>query len=115
MDLEIDAPADPGRDLLARNPHRARRLRHGPFIACHLRDFPLHEIKIDRSFITQILDSPSDRAVIRAVLAIAKEFRATVVVEGIELEEQRQAVLVMDDDVIAQGFPLCAADARRRP
>ena len=84
----------------------------------HLRDFPLHEIKVDQSFTALITDSKPDRAVVRAVLAIAREFGADVVVEGVELEEQREALLAMNgDDVIGQGYlfsrPLPADDFTR--
>jgi EAL domain-containing protein (putative c-di-GMP-specific phosphodiesterase class I) len=70
----------------------------------HLRDFPLHEVKIDRSFVAQVATSRTDQVVVRSVLAIAREFGAGVVVEGIETEEQRQALLELDLTLLAQGF-----------
>jgi diguanylate cyclase (GGDEF)-like protein len=70
----------------------------------HLRDFPLHVVKVDKSFVAGVVTRPSDQAVIAAVLAIAEQFGATVVVEGVETEEQRQALAAMAPDVIAQGY-----------
>jgi EAL domain-containing protein (putative c-di-GMP-specific phosphodiesterase class I) len=104
MDLDIDVPA-----VLAGIADLGVRVALDDFgtghsSLAHLRDFPLHEIKIDLSFVARIGESASDRAVIRAVLAIATQFGAIVVVEGIEEEQQRQAILAMQDDVIAQGY-----------
>lgn len=75
-----------------------------------LNRYPLARIKIDRSFVQGMLDSPQDRAVIRAVLEMASAFSLETIAEGVETPEQ-QAALV--DTGCAQGQ--CYRFARPMP
>lgn len=54
----------------------------------YLRHFPIHSIKIDRSFINGITSSSSDAAITRAVIAMAQNLGVRVVAEGVESEKQ---------------------------
>lgn len=65
-----------------------------------LKRYPLTRIKIDRSFVQGLLDSPQDRAVIRAVLDMANAFALETIAEGVETPEQEAALL---DAGCAQG------------
>jgi EAL domain-containing protein (putative c-di-GMP-specific phosphodiesterase class I)/GGDEF domain-containing protein len=58
----------------------------------YLKLLPLHTLKLDRSMIDGILEDPRDLAVLRAILAMARALDLEVVAEGIETEEQRDAV-----------------------
>ncbi len=69
--------------------------------------FPLRMIKIDRSFVADLgtpLEAGS-RAVIRAVLALANSLGMEVVAEGIETEQQHEALIAMGC-ALGQGFLL---------
>ena len=55
----------------------------------HLRDFPVDVVKIDRSFVEHIAADPEARAIVSAVVALARELGITIVAEGIETEQQR--------------------------
>jgi PAS domain S-box-containing protein len=50
----------------------------------HLRELPIHMIKIDASFVRGLRENPEDRALVRGVAAIARELGMRTVPEGVE-------------------------------
>lgn len=54
----------------------------------YLRRFPIDKLKIDRSFITNVLSSADDASIVQAIISLAHGLRLKVVAEGIETEEQ---------------------------
>jgi EAL domain-containing protein (putative c-di-GMP-specific phosphodiesterase class I) len=55
-----------------------------------LRKLPFERLKIDRAFVCRIVHDPSDRALVGAMIELAKNLEMTVVAEGVEsLEELR--------------------------
>lgn len=58
----------------------------------YLKVLPIDFIKLDRSMIEGVLEDERDRAVYRAIVAMAKALGIGVVVEGIETEAQREFV-----------------------
>lgn len=69
----------------------------------HLRDFPVHVVKIDRSFVDRITTDPEIHAIVCAVIDLAKSLQIEVVAEGIETREQRD-LLVKDGCQLGQGY-----------
>jgi diguanylate cyclase (GGDEF)-like protein/PAS domain S-box-containing protein len=69
----------------------------------HLRDFPVHVVKIDRSFVERMPVDPGVRAIVSAVVDLAKSLSIEVVAEGVETGEQRR-LLIEDGCEQAQGF-----------
>jgi diguanylate cyclase (GGDEF)-like protein len=57
-----------------------------------LRDLPVDEVKIDRSFITGVDTGEGARRFVRGVLAFAAEFGLDVVAEGVEREAERDVL-----------------------
>ena len=52
----------------------------------YLRQWPVHEVKIDDSFVQGMATDTGDLAIVRAVISLAREFGLTVVAEGVESE-----------------------------
>jgi diguanylate cyclase (GGDEF)-like protein len=82
----------------------------------HLRRVPVDGVKIDRSFITDLLRDPNDLALTTGVIAMAHSLGVTVVAEGIENEGQHD-LLRERGCPLGQGFylgrPLPAEDVGR--
>jgi diguanylate cyclase (GGDEF)-like protein len=78
-----------------------------------LKRFPVHALKIDRSFINGIARDTSDGAIVSALIAMSRGLRLTVVAEGVETEGQLR-FLREEGCSQAQGFlfsrPLPAED-----
>ena len=50
----------------------------------HLRDIPIDEIKIDRSFVMRMMSSPGDEKIVKATTELGRNLDLTVVAEGVE-------------------------------
>jgi diguanylate cyclase (GGDEF)-like protein/PAS domain S-box-containing protein len=78
-----------------------------------LKQLPADVIKIDRSFVIQVLDDPQHAVIIDSIVALCRSFRRIVVAEGVETEEHGQVLLGLGCDR-AQGFgiarPMAADD-----
>ena len=69
----------------------------------YLRHLPIDKIKIDRSFILNIVESSKDAAVVQGIIALAHHLELNVVAEGVETSAQQQHLLALNCDVL-QGF-----------
>ena len=53
----------------------------------YLKELPVHTLKIDRAFITEMFDDDQDRAVTQSIIELGHRLGLTVLAEGIETEE----------------------------
>ena len=73
-----------------------------------LKRFPLETVKIDRSFIQELVLDPDDRAIVIAILSIARQLKLSVTAEGVETEVQRAFLEAHGCDEI-QGYLISPA------
>lgn len=68
-----------------------------------LKNFPVNKLKIDRTFIDNLTDGLNDRAIIKAIISLAKTLNLKVIAEGIETAEQL-AILIEEGCDYGQGY-----------
>ncbi len=69
----------------------------------YLRRFPLDALKIDRSFIDELVVDPDDTAITLAIISMAKSLRLEVIAEGVETKQQLNFLAKNNCDEI-QGY-----------
>jgi PAS domain S-box-containing protein len=69
----------------------------------YLKQFPVHALKIDRSFVAGIDLNPQDAAIARSILSLGEELDLLVVAEGVETMAQQSTLQALGCSV-AQGY-----------
>lgn len=79
----------------------------------YLQQLPIDSVKIDRSFVTNIHQDKVTRSVVSAVMHLAEALDLSVVIEGIETQEQADVIIELGGR-LAQGYlyhqPVALAD-----
>jgi len=74
----------------------------------HLSRLPVSEIKIDRSFVTNMLTNRDNAGIVRSIIDLGRNLDLTIVAEGVETAETFERLKALGCDV-AQGFYLSRA------
>ena len=69
----------------------------------YLRNFPLDELKVDKSFVDHVTESGKEEHVVRSIIGLAKALHLKIVAEGVERGDQLEILRAFDCDE-AQGF-----------
>jgi EAL domain-containing protein (putative c-di-GMP-specific phosphodiesterase class I) len=69
----------------------------------YLKRLRVATLKIDQSFVRDVLDDPDDLAILQGVIGLASAFRLEVIAEGVETVQQGTALLHLGCE-LAQGF-----------
>jgi diguanylate cyclase (GGDEF)-like protein/PAS domain S-box-containing protein len=69
----------------------------------YLKKFDIDYLKIDRSFISQLMDNATDRALVEAIIVMAHKLDIKTIAEGVETKEQRDLLVHFGCDYV-QGF-----------
>jgi diguanylate cyclase (GGDEF)-like protein len=82
----------------------------------YLRQFPFNTLKIDKSFIRDLLANPKDAEIVAAIVALGQGLKLKVVAEGVETESLKDRLISMKCEYM-QGYffgrPLPPEDATR--
>ncbi|MGY6553738.1 MAG: bifunctional diguanylate cyclase/phosphodiesterase [Wenzhouxiangella sp.] len=69
----------------------------------HLKHLPIEQLKVDRSFVRDMLKDPDDLAIIEGIVRLGQAFDIAVLAEGVETDEHAHALLNLGC-VLAQGY-----------
>jgi len=70
----------------------------------YLKKLSFHTLKIDRTFVRDIGKSPKEIVLMKTILDIGRQFGYNIVIEGIESEKQKKALLELDKELSYQGY-----------
>jgi diguanylate cyclase (GGDEF)-like protein len=71
----------------------------------YLRELPVHALKIDRSFITDLMEEPDSEAIVRSIIELARNLGLETVAEGAEDERVCERLMSLGCDYV-QGFAI---------
>jgi EAL domain-containing protein (putative c-di-GMP-specific phosphodiesterase class I) len=80
----------------------------------YLAKLPVHTLKIDRSFVIDMVTGPEGLALVSAIIKLAHSMKLNVVAEGVETDEQSRLLGLLNCDEIAGVVHLVIGDDKSR-
>lgn len=71
----------------------------------YLKNLPARNLKIDQSFVRDMLEDPEDLAIVEGILGLSKAFRRKTIAEGVETDEHYETLLMLGCQQ-AQGYTI---------
>jgi diguanylate cyclase (GGDEF)-like protein/PAS domain S-box-containing protein len=72
----------------------------------YLKKFRVHKLKIDQSFVRDITVDPEDKAIVGAIISMARSLGILTIAEGVETQEQLNSLVALGCDQV-QGYFYC--------
>ncbi|KRE45561.1 hypothetical protein ASG85_05880 [Paenibacillus sp. Soil724D2] len=69
----------------------------------YLKEFPIHHLKIDQSFVKDISVNPTNAAIVNTIIALARNLKLVVIAEGVENEDDLKILQEFNCDTV-QGY-----------
>ncbi|SFT21534.1 EAL domain-containing protein [Paenibacillus sp. BC26] len=83
----------------------------------YLKNFPIHRLKVDKSFLDDMIENPKERAIVGAIIVMSHSLNLSVTAEGVETMEQVKLLSELNCDDV-QGYifssPLSPEDCASR-
>ena len=70
----------------------------------YLNKFSFKVLKIDKTFVNDILTNRESQELVKSIISIGKQFNYKIIIEGVETESQRSKLLQLDKNVYYQGY-----------
>ncbi|MBD3611217.1 MAG: EAL domain-containing protein, partial [Hydrogenovibrio crunogenus] len=70
----------------------------------YLQKLPIHELKIDQTFIKQVPGNIDDEAIVNSIIQLASSKQLKIVAEGVETNEQAQYLINRNPEMVLQGY-----------
>lgn len=70
----------------------------------YLQKLPIHELKIDQSFIHHLRENPDDEAIVNSIIQLADSKNLKLVAEGIETQPQADMLISKQPNITLQGY-----------
>ncbi|RUM92021.1 MAG: GGDEF domain-containing protein [Thiomicrospira sp.] len=70
----------------------------------YLQRLPIHELKIDKTFINQVPGNIDDEAIVNSIIQLASSKQLKIVAEGVETQQQAQYLINRNPEMVLQGY-----------